>query len=107
MKLAEKFFNESYENEKRFKLEAEKEKAKKLKDRCTEIFEKIILPKIVIAVRNGFYTANFEISEFNGCAINLTDFFNFLKSEDFCVNEKFAQNAFSISWNIKDPYGRR
>jgi hypothetical protein len=103
MKLAEKFFNQSYENEKRLRLEAEKAKAEQFKKECTEVLEKIILPKIEVAVKNGLYSADFKDSEFDDFHINLTDFFYFLKSESFYINENFKQNTFSISWKLKDP----
>jgi len=103
MKLAEKFFNQSYENEKRFKLEAEKEKAEQLKKKCTKIFEDIIQPKIEIAVNNGFYTAHFKELEFKFFN-DIVNLIHFLRAEGFFVVTDSVNGTFDISWKLdKSP----
>jgi|688.fasta_scaffold365062_1 hypothetical protein len=107
MKLAEKFFNQSYENEKRLRLEAEKAKAEQLKSECNKIFERIILPKIETAVKNSLYATYFKVSDFdkiNYLFASLKDLLSFLESEGFkIIDIKYCENViftFGISWKL-------
>jgi hypothetical protein len=104
MKLAEKFFNESYENEKRFRLEAEKAKAEQLKKECLKVFENIIQPKIEGVVKNGLYSADFDEDELDKCGICITDILFFLRSEGFIIKEDHVNDVIIISWFLhKSP----
>lgn len=115
MKLAEKFFNESYENEKRFRLQAEIEKAKQLEEDCLKLFKQFIQPEIEKAVRSGLYSIDVDevlfldkINQFKlegkFVDIGISDINLFLRREMFIVTEDNVNYVIKISWKLnKSP----
>lgn len=111
MKLAQKFFNESYENEKRFRLQAEIEKAKQLEENCLKLFKNFIQPAIEDAVKNGLYSVSMGEGQFLDLIdqfkleekfvnVGISEINSFLRKEGFIVIEDHINDFIKISWKL-------